>query len=631
MCAVHEKMVHLGYILSRNRANALCGAFPVKGVTVKITVPDYYPKFRCIAGACTDTCCAGWDVDVDAAAYGRYQKIIEDENTPIARRLKEACVPGEDGGCTFRLRENLRCPFLNRDNLCDLITAKGESVLCDTCADFPRFKTAYGNRLETGLAPSCITAAQIMLSSPLPFTLVSGGEDGRSPEENDIDPQTFFRLRQIRGDYLARLNDTATDIASALRFGLCGLTPDKDSAADVTAAGSEAYRNTEEHLLDDFPGMEIINPDWRLVQQREQKLREHLKKSPAGEWGRLLHSMYAGTPALDAEARQIAAYDVYRYLLPAVYTGDELCRRKIAAFTYLVTQRMYAGYYFAQGNLPFSARVDLQHLWSRQFEHSYVNFRHYSRLLSGSARYSRHRLAAVLAREQLERGGGLPRFVVAGMQIPRMQDEIQLRRMLDRFEALLPYGERLRAAGIRRLSDRVLSVAGRLLYEELRSRFLSGGTVEEAEGDFFLTPEELAGRIAARRSAGENFPPVRQGRNGKPMDALETVHLSIAHSRTAVVCAVSDRCCGIDLEDKNRKTSRMLEKIFTDAELEELKGLVGGARMRRMVMLFTRAEAEVKLTGEGIGGLRARKQKTNGNLILTEELKGHFISLAFSR
>ena len=115
------------------------------------------------------------------------------------------------------------------------------------------------------------------------------------------------------------------------------------------------------------------------------------------------------------------------------------------------------------------------------------------------------------------------------------------------------------------------------------------------------------------------------------MDALETVHLSIAHSRTAVVCAVSDRCCGIDLEDKNRKTSRMLEKIFTDAELEELKGLVGGARMRRMVMLFTRAEAEVKLTGEGIGGLRARKQKTNGNLVLTEELKGHFISLAFSR
>lgn len=596
---------------------------------MKITVPGYYPKFRCIAGACTDTCCAGWDVDVDAAAYGRYKKIIENENTPIARRLKEVCVPDEDGGCTFRLGKDLRCPFLNEENLCDLITQKGEEALCETCADFPRFKTAYGNRLETGLAPSCITAGQIMLSSPLPFALVSGGENGRSPEENDIDPQEFFRLKKIRKNMLAKINDTASDITGALLFCLCGGTGEDIPSDDITAAGGETYRNTEEHLLDAFAGMEIINPDWNLVLQRERKLKEHLQESPAGEWGRLLRSMYRGTPALDAEARQIAAYDVYRYLLPAVYTGNELCRRKIAVFTYLVTQRMYAGYYFAHGDLPFSARVGLQHLWSRQFEHSYVNFRHYSRLLSGSVRYGRHRLTAVLAREQLERTAGMPRFSAAGMQIPRVQDEEQLRQVLGRFEVLLSPEERRRAAGIRKLSDRVLSVAGRLLYEELRSRFL-GGNAEDSD-NFFLAPGELVRRITARRAAGESFPPIREGINGKPMDAEGAVHFSIAHSKSAVVCAVSDRCCGIDMEDRNRKTTRMLERIFTDAELGELEGLSGPARMRRTVLLFTRAEAEVKLTGEGIGGLRARKQKTAGNLILTEEVKGHFISLAFLR
>ena len=32
---------------------------------MKITVPDYYKDFKCIAGACEDTCCAGWQVDVD--------------------------------------------------------------------------------------------------------------------------------------------------------------------------------------------------------------------------------------------------------------------------------------------------------------------------------------------------------------------------------------------------------------------------------------------------------------------------------------------------------------------------------------------------------------------------------------
>ena len=27
---------------------------------MKIVTPDYYKDFRCIAGDCTDTCCAGW-------------------------------------------------------------------------------------------------------------------------------------------------------------------------------------------------------------------------------------------------------------------------------------------------------------------------------------------------------------------------------------------------------------------------------------------------------------------------------------------------------------------------------------------------------------------------------------------
>lgn len=598
---------------------------------MKITVPDYYPKFRCIAGACTDTCCAGWDVDVDPAAYSRYQKMIREEKTPVARRLKAVCQPEKDGGCTFRLSEDMRCPFLNEKNLCDLITAKGESVLCETCADFPRFKTAFGNRLEMGLAPSCITAGEIMLASPLPFTLVSGGDDGRSPEENDINPQEFFRLRSLRKAIFARINDWGTDIADALKFCLYGSTETDPQPEDITAVGIETFRKTEDHLLDGFEGMEIINSDWNLVLAREQQLKKHLKNSSAGEWGRLLAAMYRDTPELDAEARQIAAYDVYRYLLPAVYGKDEIFRRKIPAFTYLVTQRMYAGYYLDKGELPFAARVDLQHLWSRQFEHSYDNFRHYRQLLTDSIRYGRRRLEQVLSREMIERTQHMPQFLAAGIDLSHVQDEEKMRRILQKFEPLLPAKEKNRAAGIKRLTDRVLSIAGRLLYEDLREHFLGNSDEKKSAGIFFLTPEELAGRIAARRAEGKHFPEIKEGLNGKPLDAEGILHFSIAHSRTAVVCAVSGQNCGIDMEDGNRKTTRMLEKIFTDAEMEELRGLSGSARMRRTIMLFTRAEAEVKLTGEGIGGLRFRKQKKAGNLILTEMVRGHFVSLAFLR
>lgn len=29
------------------------------------TIPDYYDDFTCIADACEDTCCAGWQIVID--------------------------------------------------------------------------------------------------------------------------------------------------------------------------------------------------------------------------------------------------------------------------------------------------------------------------------------------------------------------------------------------------------------------------------------------------------------------------------------------------------------------------------------------------------------------------------------
>lgn len=42
---------------------------------MKVMTPHYYKDFRCIAGACTDTCCAGWDVDVDKNSYKYYKTV----------------------------------------------------------------------------------------------------------------------------------------------------------------------------------------------------------------------------------------------------------------------------------------------------------------------------------------------------------------------------------------------------------------------------------------------------------------------------------------------------------------------------------------------------------------------------
>ena len=38
------------------------------------TYPHYYKKFRCIASACEDTCCAGWAITIDPKSLKKYRQ-----------------------------------------------------------------------------------------------------------------------------------------------------------------------------------------------------------------------------------------------------------------------------------------------------------------------------------------------------------------------------------------------------------------------------------------------------------------------------------------------------------------------------------------------------------------------------
>ena len=47
--------------------------------------PDYYRQFTCIGGECPDTCCAGWEIDIDEDSYAYYNSV----EGPFSKRLKE--------------------------------------------------------------------------------------------------------------------------------------------------------------------------------------------------------------------------------------------------------------------------------------------------------------------------------------------------------------------------------------------------------------------------------------------------------------------------------------------------------------------------------------------------------------
>ena len=42
---------------------------------MRVTVPDYYEDFRCLAGACPHTCCEKWEVVIDEDTAVFYETV----------------------------------------------------------------------------------------------------------------------------------------------------------------------------------------------------------------------------------------------------------------------------------------------------------------------------------------------------------------------------------------------------------------------------------------------------------------------------------------------------------------------------------------------------------------------------
>ena len=146
---------------------------------MRIIAPDYYREFHCIADKCRHSCCIGWEIDIDASAREAYRRVPGD----FGARLNAAIEDGEVS--SFRLGEGERCPMLNANGLCDLITELGEESLCQICADHPRFRNFYADRTEIGLGMCCEEAARMILSQEEPMRLIFLEDDGADDEPNE--------------------------------------------------------------------------------------------------------------------------------------------------------------------------------------------------------------------------------------------------------------------------------------------------------------------------------------------------------------------------------------------------------------------------------------------------------------
>ncbi len=148
---------------------------------MKITRPDFYNDFKCTASKCSDSCCIGWDVYIDEFTEEIYSN-IEGE---FGEKLRNNISRDSDGDAFFKMT-NKRCPFLNRENLCDVFITLGENYLCDICTEHPRFYNTHGEICEEGLGLACEEVCRIVLNHEEPISFVYDENDEESFDDDYV-------------------------------------------------------------------------------------------------------------------------------------------------------------------------------------------------------------------------------------------------------------------------------------------------------------------------------------------------------------------------------------------------------------------------------------------------------------
>ena len=152
---------------------------------MKVISPKYFSQFKCLASNCSNSCCIGWEIDVDAKSLAKYESSQASYACEICKSIDKTDTPH------FTLLPNGNCPHLDEKGLCKIITTLGEDYLCDICREHPRFynQTPFG--LEVGLGLSCEEACRIILTSSNYREMIEVDSDDTKPEEFDFNPIPF--------------------------------------------------------------------------------------------------------------------------------------------------------------------------------------------------------------------------------------------------------------------------------------------------------------------------------------------------------------------------------------------------------------------------------------------------------
>lgn len=296
---------------------------------MKYHKPSFFDQFKCIGSACTDTCCAGWEIEVDETTAQGYLA----EKGAFGDRLRRE-IGSEPGEYFFKLKNN-RCPFLNKENLCDIFINLGEDRLCDICREHPRFYNWFGDYTEVGLGLCCEEAERLLFSNSKPLTFVEEvhtdasdllDDESEECEQMLEERKAIFSILQNRKKNIgARLKRLLLQLPYADEMLLLTVPilewddPESIPKLDYNANPSTTtLKSSALFLIRFFGGMESLDETWpSMMKELEQNIDKLVDTDNTNAFLKFMkgeNRLY--------EYEHIAVYLVYRYYPEILFDGQ---------------------------------------------------------------------------------------------------------------------------------------------------------------------------------------------------------------------------------------------------------------------------------------------------------------------
>jgi lysine-N-methylase len=272
-------------------------------------VPEYYREFRCIADKCRDSCCIGWEIDVDPETA----EIYESTGGDFGERLRSSISDG-----SFILQADDRCPFLNESGLCDIYTELGENCLCQICTDHPRYYEWFGSVKEGGIGLCCEEAARLVLSGGFGF------DEWEVPDEDcgSYDPMLYELLLKAREEIFTHLqgSDFAAEMRSLVDFA--------DSLQSNIDRGTYRLPSWKRSAETECPDIAEVLSIFTELEPIDEKWQPYINKCISAA------DQIKGVCQVHEEwLRKVAHYFIYRYFMKGTFDGEVVSRVRFAVLS----------------------------------------------------------------------------------------------------------------------------------------------------------------------------------------------------------------------------------------------------------------------------------------------------------